>query len=306
MLIALMADRARVKEYIPFLPPHEQESVSTVLDQLIERTGAEKNRAIVDELRRLMATAQLNFLPEIHPDWILEALLPETPRTIAAILRHLPGQHVQYLLDRLPQNVVKDLPSFSETFALNPELAAVLRRNFEASFAPMPSSTGGLKHFSFETLHFLSAEKLLSLFREVGLREVALAFGTLNPKTVEMILSRLSQRDAALLKLRLEKREVVSDDRLKKAQGHLLGLDLEGEGRGANPEGLFMESGFFVYSKALLPAHLEAGLVIQQKMTRPLGLLLKRHVDKNLPLNSEKTVFPYQKEIVQIARNMVY
>ncbi|MBI4411752.1 MAG: hypothetical protein HY541_04645, partial [Deltaproteobacteria bacterium] len=121
---------------------------------------------------------------------------------------------------------------------------------------------------------------------------------------IDLILKRLVPRDAALLKLRMEKKESVSDDRIKKAQAHLLGLDLE-KGKTTDPASLFLESGFFVCSKALLPVHLEACRVIQQKMARPLGLLLRRYVDKNLPLNSEKTVLLYQKEIAQIGQAMI-
>ena len=316
VMIALLADRNQVKDFIPFLPPHEQGAISEVFDRLLEKTTAEKKQVIIDELRRLSVETQMNFLPEIHPDWIVEALIPETPRTIATVLRHLPGQHIQYLLDHLPESMVRQLPAFSETFALNPELVSVLRGHFEARFVPMPSSRRVPTHLFFENLHLLSAEKLVALFHETGLREIALAFGTLNPKTIDLILKRLSRRDAALLKLRMEKKEVVSDDRLKKAQRHLLELDLA-KGRDSaprvidpragdlNPESLFLESGFFVYSKALLPVHLEACRVIQQKMARVLGLLLKRTIDKNLPLNSEKTVLSYQKEITQIAQNLL-
>ncbi|MBI4412434.1 MAG: hypothetical protein HY541_08125 [Deltaproteobacteria bacterium] len=162
VMIALLANRSQVKDFIPFLPPHEQGAISEVCDRLLQKTTEEKKQVIIDELRRLSAETQMNFLPEIHPDWILEALAKETPRTIAAVLRHLPGEHVQYLLDNLPESITRQLPPLDQTFSLNPELISVLRRHFEAQFVPMPSSRKVLSHFSFENLHLFSAEKLMS------------------------------------------------------------------------------------------------------------------------------------------------
>lgn len=300
LMIAWLTDGSSAEASFSFLPETEKPLLSAALGRLASKTKTEKKQVIKDELKRLAVQSQLSFLSEVHPDWLLEALRKENPRMIATILRYLPGHHVSFLLDELPEEILKELPPISETFDLNLELVQILRKRFEQNFVSLPLTQAPVRRLAFDTLPLLPANDLLKLFLDVGFREISLAFTTLKTKTIEVILRRLPLREASLLRLKIEQRGSVPEDRLKKAQAHLLSLDLE---KGA-PDTMILEAGFFVYSKALLPVHLQGVSMIQQKFSRRVGLLLKNYVDKNLPLNSDKTVVPYQDEVVEIAKKL--
>lgn len=289
LLVSFLVEKEKALKLIAYLPPPEQGPLGAALEEL-QKIGFKEAR-IADELRRLSLTAKRSPLIDTHPDWLLEALKQETPRTIATILRHLPGQQVSHILAGLPESKLKGLPPFSETFSLDPELVSVLRRRFEQAFR-VPSSDGSGPVFGL--LKSLPAIKLELLFRELGFAEAVMAFGTLNEKTVGLILRRLSPRDAAMLKSRLSKKIEVEEDRMKQAQTHILSVDLE-----KTASNLILELGFFVASKAALPQNRGALLLVARKFSLREGNSLLKYVERNLPLNSEKTTKRYENEILQ-------
>lgn len=297
LMVSLLADPSHAEELIKYLPPHQHQPLTRALGELKPKTKEARRQLIIDELKSLVMESRRSPLADIHTDWIVEALAKEAPRTIATILRHLPGDRVRSVLEALPDKLLGEMPPLMETFSLDSELVQILRRRFEQNFVFHLSEAEVFKEGSFNAVSLLSAIKLELLFRDLGFRELAMAFTTMNEKTIDLVLSRLPARDSALLKTQLGKKEPVGDERLKQAQSHLLSLDLE---KGAI-ENMIMELGFFVYSKAVLPVHLEGARVIQQKFSIKLGKLLKRYIERNLPLNSENTVRRYQDEVLEVA-----
>lgn len=299
LLVSLLADRSRAQELIPFLAPPDQIPIRGALEEIKTKTKETKKQMILDELKYLATESSRTSLSEVHPDWIFEAMKGESPRMISTILRYLPGDQVEGILTRLPESILKGMPPLLETFSLAPELLQILKERFEENFfAHQASVTLGLS--SFEMIPFLPVATLTQLLRQVGFKELAMAFATLNEQTINIIFRRLPERDATYLRRQMVMRESVSEEREKQAQGHLLSLDLEG----GSAESLILESGFFIYSKAILPIHLEGLRAIQQKFSMPLGQLFKRYVDRNLPLNSEQTVMGYQREILEVLSSL--
>ena len=296
LLVSLIADPTETPALVSYFSPPESQTLSGAAKIFLERTKDAKREILVGELRRLASESRRSPLAEIHPDWLLEELKKESPRIIATVLRHLSGDTVRYILDRLPAQVLNQMPPLSQIFGIDQELVSVLKKKFEAQFSCPPplhkSPAGGIP---FESLHLLPAAKLRVLFAEVGFREMAMAFGSLNQKTVDVILKRLSSRHAEILKGKIaEGVGGAEGERLKQAQSHLLDLDLAS----ASSEHLILEAGLYVFSKATLPEHLEGSRLIQQKCPVALGSLLKKYIERNLPLNSAITAAPYQAEIL--------
>ena len=288
LLVSFLTEKDGAKDLIATLSASEQGAMGRALEEL--KTAGSQGTVLTDELKRLALDSKKSPLADIHPDWLLQALQKESPRTIATILRHLPGQHVSHILAGLPESLLKGMPSFSETFSLDPEVALILRRRFEQQFRERASEStsrlAGLKNFP--------CLKLEMLFRELGFTEAAMAFATLNEKTIGLILRRVPPRDAALLKGRLSKnQEDIQDDRTKQAQTHILSLDLE-----KSASNLILELGFFVASKAALPVNRGVFMVLARKFSLRDGNLLLKYVERNLPLNSEKTTQRYEAEIL--------
>lgn len=295
LLVSLIADPTETLSLVSHFSPQESLSLGSAAKAFLERTKDVKREILVGELRRLATESRRSPLAEIHPDWLLEELKKESPRIIATVLRHLSGDSVRYILDRLPAQVLSQMPPLSQVFGIDQDLVSVLKKKFESQFycpPPIRAIPGGLP---FESLHLLPGAKLRVLFAEVGFREMAMAFGSLNQKTIDVILKRLSSRHAEILKGKIAEGVGREGERLKQAQAHLLDLDLAS----ASSEFLILEAGLYVYSKAALSEHLEGSRLIQQKCPLVLGRLLKKYIERNLPLNSAATVAPYQAEILK-------
>ncbi len=295
LLIAILADRSNAQNLIPFLNSDDQVVVGPALSRLLIKNKEEKKQIVLDELKRLLMEAHRSFLSEIHPDWIVKSLEGESGRVIATILRYLPSELAYAVLENLPEEKLKTLPPINQTFEIDPELAGVLKKKFEEKFIPPGILSASSKRLTFDTIPLLSPLKLQLLFKEVGMREVAMALSTLNESTVDEILQRMSAREARVLKQRLLTKEKILSERLKQAQGHLVSLDLQKK----DPENLLMEAGFFVYSKAVTPNQSTGVRIIQQKFSMGLASLLDHYIAKNLPLNSPQSARRYQKEILE-------
>lgn len=309
LMISVLRDRSGAADLISFLSPQEQAIIGRALEMVLSKTKAEKQEIILDELKKLAVRARRSFLSEMNPEWILNLLKNESPRMLATILRYLPGEQVHTILENLPASTLQAMPAYSETFSLDPDLVQILKRRFEQNFVSPLYAGLSPKRFTFDILHLLPAVRLKMLFVELGLCELAMAFSTLNEKTVNLLFGRLSNRDATLIKMRMdEKKEGVSEERMKKAQSHLMSLDVKkedpesGKPESGKPETLILEMGFFVFSKAVLPENLNAVSFMVQKFSMKTGNLLQHYVDKSLPTNSEKTVVRYRQEIMASAR----
>ena len=294
VLAAFLVEKGNALDLIPFLSPEEQGLLEAALKRLSEKESGQKTQVIQDELRRLLVESRRGILADIHPDWIVKALKDESPQMIATVMRYLPGDKVNYVLRHLPN--FQDMPTLSQTFALDPELARLIRRRLEEQFANPFNQIATTKKLNFETMHLLPPAKLKRIFLELGVREIALALSTLSPNTVDALLNHLPPEDSAVLRDRLQKVTEVPKDRLKQAQGHLVALDIKKQ----DPKTLILEAGFYVYSKSVMPKHSVLWLFVRQKFPMTIADLMQGYIDKNLPLNSDQSVARYQKEIEEI------
>lgn len=291
LMVALLADRKNAADLIAYLPPNDRSALTAALEAVAGQDKESKKQIILSELKRLANQERLSPLAEIHADWIAESLKKETPRTVATVLRYLPGEKVSQVLERLPSDLLKSLPPLSHTFALDGELVQILKRRFEHSF-----STQHLETSSFlNRLLQLTAAELLALFRDLGVRELAAAFRTLQPQTIQVLLVRLPGKDALDLKEAIKLNSDLPPERMKLAQNHLIALKPEK----GDASQLILEAGFFIFSKSVLVEDLEGVRSMQQKFSLPLGRLLKRQVEQNLPFNAEAAAGRYRHEVLE-------
>ncbi|MBI4126616.1 MAG: hypothetical protein HY465_03900, partial [Deltaproteobacteria bacterium] len=146
-------------------------------------------------LKALQASEHFSGLSEIHPGWILRALLAEPPRLIGIILRYLPSHHVRFVIEHLPADVRERLPHMVEAFSVPPPLLDVIRQRFERRFVAMPAPHVS-EHVTFDEISSLKTEELEALVTDIGLEEFALALGRLSSRGLRMLLNRLSLKEA--------------------------------------------------------------------------------------------------------------
>lgn len=299
LTMVMTADRDHAREYLLYLDADDQKVLRITLEELEKREQGHQKQYLLDEIKRLSNEAKRSILSEVHPDWLTRALLKERPRMMAVILRFLPSEHVSKILDQLPEEVLKKLPSLSQTFSIDPECARYLKLAFENYFVHGDRENRP-RMLTFETIPYLNAMKLEMLFYELGYRELAMAFATLKKDAIDLILSRLEKKHALQLNRYIQDRGSVSRERLKKAQNNLLSLNL----KKINPDRFILDMGVFVFTKSILNEHKEGIRMIQQKFPISFAKLLKFYLERNIPLNQEKTASPYQEEILAVARGI--
>lgn len=255
------------------------------MQELVDRNPSKES--LIEKIKRFSIQTNRSILADIHPDWIWEAIKDEEPCVIALIFRSLPPDKTRQILDIMPKEILSKLPTLGETFGLDYELLEVLQKRLEMKFSlevsPRPLSF--LAKYPSKRWHLL--------IRDLGFRELAMAFSSLNEKTLQVISGRLPGKDARILKIYMERLNQTPTERLKQAQAHLVSLGLEGRAE------LIMEAGFFVFSKAVTKQDLDLVRFIQTKFSKPLARLLRQCVEAVSPLNTAASADRFQKEILQ-------
>lgn len=190
--------------------PGDAQAISDVVAGFSGLTSEARREQAAQILRSLQASERFSGLSEIHPGWILKALLAEPPRLIGIILRYLPSHHVRFVIEHLPADVREKLPHMVEAFSVSPPLLDVIRQRFERRFVAMPAPHVS-EQLSFDELSSLKTEELEALVTDIGLEEFALALGRLSSRGLRMLLNRLPLKEAKRVKARMGQQITYSE-----------------------------------------------------------------------------------------------
>lgn len=294
LLISYLAHQNGVFKLLNFLPETFSHDAEEAWKEIIENKKKLHQKKILKELKEFSLLHSVSPLTDIHPDWMVRYLEKETPRVIATILRYLPAEKNSLILEKLSVDILEALPPLNQTFALDGHLSTLLKDIFEKELIhPFENQVLLNRVRTFDQIYLLRAQALRHLYREIGFRELSLAFTTLNERTTEIILNRLPPPDAKRLKMKINQKSKLSETRLKQAQTHVLSLDLNIR----SSRNLVLEVGFFLFSKAILSEYEPFLKMIKLKFPIVEGEILMKYAKKNLPNNNPKNAKRYQKEI---------
>lgn len=230
--------------------------------------------AMEQKIRQMVASEKFSSLAEVHPAWILEKLKEEPPKVIGIVLRSLPSKHVKYIIKNLPPILRVQIPNMIESFAVAAPVLSVIRRRFERHFESMPVSRASDK-LGFSNLYYLKGEELLEVIRELGLYELAIAFAGMGSKALHAIYNRLDLKDAKRLQRRIRELKNVSPDLHRQARYTVL----EAPGKHLGPDKMLSRIGLAALANAMED---DAGLkiLLTQKLSPEEGYMLKRLIDE--------------------------
>jgi hypothetical protein len=124
-------------------------------------------------------------LEMIHPSWIAESLRKEEPRTIAMIVSQFTPDYRRQVLKLL--NLPEDLENVPPEAQSAEEVVFHL---FAGRFASMGSPWGD-PEISVDTAYLMQESDLITLFKQVGVREVARSFAIAGKDVLAALLSRI-------------------------------------------------------------------------------------------------------------------
>ncbi len=282
--MAVIEEGEKALDLLPFVTDEDAATLKEAIDACLALDPEEREAKLRLQARSQLSSEQWSGLAEIHPAWILEELKTESPRIIGIILRYLPSKHVRFLLEHLSPAVRFAIPNIVEAFSVPQPVLDVIRRRFESRFQPLHLSRS-IEHFGFDDLYYLKGEELEVFFKDLGLQELAMALSGISGKSLNVLLNRLSLRDAKRLQSRMRSLEGVSD--ALKRQARYTVLEVEGEHLGS--EHLLMEIGLASFARAIGPDHSELFRMLEIKLDPRISYVLKRYIDERLEKNTQTT-----------------
>lgn len=274
------------------------ESEEVKIGEIAQTESVEGTLDKEDIRNRIKAHMSLHVfanISEIHPAWLLDILSEESPRVVGVLLRYLPSSHVRYLIERLPKRIKNKLPTLIDAFAVPPEILGVIQGKLEARFAGFTVATGGVgSEFGFADIPFLKSSELKSLFVDIGIHELAMAFKGMDRNIISIVLNRLPVEDAHLLQQRIRSLTDVHPILTRDAKYSVLQMNTAG----STPTDLFFEEmGFISFAKALQKGEEEIFLSMKYKLEPRRSYLLRRYIDQYTS-GSPASVASLRKELI--------
>lgn len=276
MVATLMARHGGETLY-QYAPLAEEAALQDRIVALQGMPDSERTAAIDEQLQTLRTAEEVVLLGEIHPSWLVDSLLHESPRVIGLILRFLPSRHTRYVLEHLPAALREQLPNVVDAFAVSDVVLKIIRHRFESRFVPTRPA-GQVEELSIQTLHGLNLVELELLIRDLGIDELAMAFAHMNTAALRMLLNRLPFAEAKALKSRVAELRGLDQRQEQEARYTVLEVPLERK----DPEGLISEVGILSLAKAFSAQELPSLPILKQKLPPRLAYLLQRDVDTHV------------------------
>ncbi len=202
-------------------------------DSLTHYAGVLRSRFARGKAQELAAllkswSEQSPALPihEIHPGWLLEVVKEESPRVIGLICRYLPGHHVRFVIENLPREIRDKLPTLNESFGLPVELINEVKSFLGSRFFQGTPPNAG-ERFSVRHIPWMSARDIRCVVRELGYSELRKAFVGMDVQAIQAFLTRFPLEEAKELRAHIEKGPAISDAEHKRAQAHIVGMNLD-------------------------------------------------------------------------------
>lgn len=259
---------------LDFGPELEKDDLQEIVEDLLSIPEEERLEEIQERIMGIMGSDEFSGISEIHPAWLVEILSKESPRIIGVILRYLPSIHVRYILNHLPRRLTTALPNVVDAFAVPTPLLRLIKRTFERHFIPMHVSRN-ISEFTFQNLYYLKAEELEILIRDLGIQELAMAIDGAPPRTLNVLLNRLSIKEATALRDRINSLKGVDAGLKKDARYSILEMSLEE----MDAPTLLLEFGLIALAKSFKSDDMAILPLLRQKLSPRLGYLLKRYVE---------------------------
>lgn len=297
--LAVLEGEPDLSSLFRFAPPSLEEKLLRYAELLQRRFSRSKSSELAQMLHSWRESSPALPTHEIHPGWILDAVRQESPRVIGLVCRYLPGSHVRYLLRHLPKELREKLPTLSESFGIPKELIEPVKEFLSKKFfrGMRPSSD---QSFSCQHIPWLNSKDLRRVIRELGYAEIRKAFSQVDPKVVRTFLTRFPLEEAKQVRRRIEQGPPVLESDRKRAQKHIVGIDLD-VGR---PEDLPFEIGLSVLAESVMaeePLWIE-GVIVRLEPAE--GYILRRYVSEAGASHRVEESRQRQSELLGVIRDL--
>ncbi|EKD51671.1 MAG: hypothetical protein ACD_62C00208G0005 [uncultured bacterium] len=299
-LILLIQQPKKAETFLAHVPAGDRTEMLALYKSLCQHAEKDVAQVAQDELRKLVRSKSQSYFSDVHVDWLVVLLEEEAPEVIAAVLRYLPAERVNAILDGLSQEVLQRLPRLSDTYAVPLALVELFQSQIENRFVLKKTFEKGQK-FEFEHFCLLRADQISQTFMALGYQEIALGLISLPVRARDVVLERLSPADRRYVETYLQKTGNVSEKRLKRAQFHLISKEVQ-----AGHSDRFVKTlGFLVFAKMLLMKDRQDLEIIKRKMSRQDANLMQDFVNEQMEKNSEVSVIAFREDMLSAVSSVI-
>lgn len=276
LLTALSFGGSQATELFSFLPDDVAQRMLEKAQTLEEIPKEKRIPLMVRELRQLLTFRSTKGLEGVEPSWLIAGFKGESPRTVAIVLMHMPSSIARQIQARLPEPVRNAMPSRAEFKEVPLEVIKLVRARFVAKFAAMPTERRELERLVFRDIVLLTARELVTLVRQLGADELAVAFVAVGKRALAELLGRLPPENAEEL-IAAVKRVAAEDSMEIKAAQAFLGRVL---GNFHNTDELFQKAGLYRLARAVQGEDIIFVRQLQQRFPRAHGRLLSEYLGR--------------------------
>ena len=282
-----------LEEFLAHFPKNVQNEILEFSKNVSQTNAYQLQDIARQELKKISTPQKNTYLSEVHSDWLVEILKTESPAMIANVLRYFPQKRKEYILHALPKEKVNAMPSLLDSFDTPKFLVKILKEALENEFL-LHKSPKIKASLVFQDLCLFKSRELEAVFKEAGYREVAMGLKLLPAQAQKIVLSKLQVKDRLKVQEDLKGFELVSENRLKKAQIHLVSKDIDMK----NQNDFILELGLLILAKSVLKKDEKDVFVIKRKMSKKNASVLEELIKNYQKINTEATVLSYQEDLI--------
>ena len=242
---------------------------------------------LVKEIKSLLQQANQPAFLRLDPEWLAESLIHESPRVIYAVLQMMPRNAAEKVVRQLPPDRLPQLSSRGTAIA--PDLQRWLQYMVGRNLPELLE--GEADRLDMSSLALMGREDLQEVMRELGFRELAMAFRNSGRGPLTELCRRLGNQDAHRLLDTIQQLGEVEPERAKQAQRFVRNA----AGQATSKQEVVVEAGMLQFQTALVD---EPDALHQQ-----IAYKLPRQMGKRL-LQKMKTV-PRLEEIQSLQRQLL-
>ncbi len=289
-------------EFLNFFSDNSQINLVATQASLPQKRGDAIRKAARDQLEYLVQQPS-DFgadLSDVHPDWIVDYLLHETPLLIAVVLRMLPTDLARRVLDTMPDDIVNQLPSLAQTFGMDSVLAEKIYRAFVKSVGLVKEPIKS-KNVEFKHVFHLSCHQLEKIVHTLAINEIACGLSSLPEKTRDLILQRFPIADKNHIVSLIPEQLKRSVQRIKKAQENLATHDAIGK----QSDDFMWDLGASLMAFSFLPHDHEFLHLILKRLPKKRAERLRHLVDQAIMKNTDASVVLTREELIPVMKKVI-
>lgn len=249
------------------LPQEDMQAIQPVGQDLCQTPRKQMLPQLVKEIKHLITESQRSTVESVDPEWLAEFLLGESPRVISATLSQFPRSVAERIVACLPVHLQHHIPPTMHE--VHPDITKRLKL---ALSKKVPTYTPEQPHeLMMESVGVLNNEEIMTLLRELGFRELAIAFRAVGRGPLTELCRRLGPEEAERLLTVIRNLPTTSSEETKAAQRTIRSISLEHRSKSE----IIEEAGLHKMQQALRDVSDECHNVIAFRLPRRIGKRVK-------------------------------